>query len=88
MVQTCQTPTGGQGPANIRVNGAPLNPDSLYVLATNSFTAGGGDGYTAFKDIQGRRDTGVILRDAVIDLMRKDRVLTPSTERRIRFVDG
>jgi hypothetical protein len=60
----------------------------MYLVATNSFTAGGGDGYTAFRDVADRWDTGILLRDAVIDLLRRDRRVVPVPERRVRFIGG
>jgi 5'-nucleotidase/UDP-sugar diphosphatase len=45
-------PTGKSGSRvdSIRVNNEPLEPDKIYVVATNDFLAAGGDGYQAFRD--------------------------------------
>ncbi|HXC59045.1 MAG TPA: bifunctional metallophosphatase/5'-nucleotidase [Steroidobacteraceae bacterium] len=36
-------------PADIRLNGAPLQQDAVYRVTVNDFLAGGGDGYTALQ---------------------------------------
>ena len=51
------------------VGGEPFNPEKLYNIATNDFTAAGGDTYYAFKypyQTSGYK-TGVALEDALID---------------------
>ncbi|WP_051871493.1 bifunctional metallophosphatase/5'-nucleotidase [Streptomyces sclerotialus] len=35
---------------SVRLNGAPVDPAKSYRVAVNEFLAGGGDGFTAFKD--------------------------------------
>jgi len=75
---------GPDGVNDIRVGGAPLDENRSCTVAINSFTAGGGDGYSVFEGVE-RVDSGVSLRDAVIDLMRKDRVLKVDSTERIRF---
>jgi 2',3'-cyclic-nucleotide 2'-phosphodiesterase (5'-nucleotidase family) len=35
---------------SIRVNNEPLEPDKIYIVATNDFLAAGGDGYQAFRE--------------------------------------
>lgn len=44
-------PTGKSGSRvdSIRVNNEPLEPDKIYVVATNDFLAAGGDGYQTFR---------------------------------------
>jgi 2',3'-cyclic-nucleotide 2'-phosphodiesterase (5'-nucleotidase family) len=70
---------------DIEIGGLPLSSSRNYLLATNNFTAAGGDGYTLFKEAGDVIDTGLSIRDAVIDEMRKDRIVRPSHEKRIRF---
>ncbi|MBA4391429.1 MAG: multifunctional 2',3'-cyclic-nucleotide 2'-phosphodiesterase/5'-nucleotidase/3'-nucleotidase, partial [Syntrophus sp. (in: bacteria)] len=45
-------PTGKSGSRvdSIRVNNEPLEPDKIYVVATNDFLAAGGDGYQTFRE--------------------------------------
>lgn len=51
------------------VGGEPFDPEKLYVLATNDFTAVGGDTYVVFKYpcSQTLVDTGVALEDALVE---------------------
>ena len=50
---------------NVTVNGQPLDLNAEYVVATNDFTAAGGDTYGAFLDKPVYK-TGVALEDALV----------------------
>lgn len=54
---------------NVTVNGQPLDLGKTYYIATNDFSAVGGDTYYAFKEAYeaGGFNTGVALEDALID---------------------
>ncbi len=52
---------------DVVVGGEPLDPDRVYVVATNNFLAGGGDGHVAFTRGEEVLDTGAIL----LDLLRR-----------------
>ena len=41
-----------------RIDGAPIDPDAVYRVATNSFLAGGGEGFTGFEAGTGSVETG------------------------------
>jgi 2',3'-cyclic-nucleotide 2'-phosphodiesterase (5'-nucleotidase family) len=45
------------------VGGEPLDPERLYLVATNNFLAPGGDGHDALGRGTDRVDTGVMIRD-------------------------
>ena len=48
----------------VEVGGLPVDPKAMYRVATNSFLAGGGDGYLPKSALDGKKtDTGLILRD-------------------------
>lgn len=51
------------------VGGKPFDPEALYIVATNDFTAAGGDTYYAFRyGFQNSGvNTGVALEDAMVD---------------------
>lgn len=57
---------------NVTVNGEPLDLNRTYYIATNDFSAVGGDTYYAFKEAYeaGGFNTGVALEDALIDYTR------------------
>jgi 2',3'-cyclic-nucleotide 2'-phosphodiesterase (5'-nucleotidase family) len=40
----------GERIVSMRVDGAPLDPDRVYRVATNDFLASGNDGYVAFRN--------------------------------------
>lgn len=49
------------------VNGEAFDPAATYTIATNDFTAKGGDTYGVFKTAGGWKDAGVSLEDALIN---------------------
>lgn len=54
---------------NVTIGGVPLDPAKTYTIATNDFTAVGGDTYYPFKDAYKATgfDTGIALEDALVD---------------------
>ncbi|QTA37990.1 bifunctional UDP-sugar hydrolase/5'-nucleotidase [Thermosipho ferrireducens] len=56
----------------VYVNGQPLNLDKVYVVATNNYMAGGGDGYSMLKaNKSSGYDTGFVLADVVVEYIQK-----------------
>ncbi|MFA9429279.1 5'-nucleotidase C-terminal domain-containing protein [Egicoccus sp. AB-alg2] len=53
----------------VTINGAPLDPSRTYVMATNDFTLGGGDGFTMFQGLNVLVDgnAGPVLDSYLID---------------------
>ncbi len=49
---------------------APVEPTGLYKVAVNDFIARGGSGFDVLKRNTSKQDTGVGLRDALIDFLR------------------
>lgn len=49
------------------MNGEAFDPAATYTIATNDFTAKGGDTYGVFKTAGGWKDVGVSLEDALIN---------------------
>lgn len=56
---------------DITVNGEPISRATSYKLATNDYIAKGGSGFDVLKRNTTRTETGVSLRDALIDYMRR-----------------
>ncbi|MBJ81026.1 MAG: multifunctional 2',3'-cyclic-nucleotide 2'-phosphodiesterase/5'-nucleotidase/3'-nucleotidase [Myxococcales bacterium] len=54
---------------SILVNGQPLNPSATYKIATNNYIANGGSGFKVLKRNTTKQDTGVSMRDALIDYL-------------------
>jgi 2',3'-cyclic-nucleotide 2'-phosphodiesterase (5'-nucleotidase family) len=73
-------------PTGIRVGGRPIEPSRVYKVATNSFTAGGGDGYVLFRKGLDYTDTGVVLRDALIAELKRAGTVSPRVEGRVRII--
>ncbi|WP_029076795.1 bifunctional metallophosphatase/5'-nucleotidase [Kaistia adipata] len=72
---------------SVLVNGAPLDPERKYTLATTDYVAGGGDGYLAFKDaarLISPVDARLVASD-VIDYVTSAKTIAPKVEGRILF---
>ena len=54
------------------VNGEPFDPEATYTIATNDFTAKGGDTFGVFKAVGGWKDVGVALEDALINYVTEE----------------
>jgi 2',3'-cyclic-nucleotide 2'-phosphodiesterase (5'-nucleotidase family) len=72
----------GEKVHSVKVNGAPIDLNKTYVLATNDFMAVGGDEYTMFADnpITGHYPA---LDEAVIDYIQSKGTVAPKVEGRI-----
>ncbi|MBI3018349.1 MAG: 5'-nucleotidase C-terminal domain-containing protein, partial [Deltaproteobacteria bacterium] len=67
---------------NVKVNGKPLKLDKIYRVATNDFTANGGDGYELLKN-KTRTDTGFVLSTALKNYLLARKTISPRVEKRI-----
>ena len=57
---------------DVMVNGKPLDPNKVYTLVTNSYMAGGGDGYSMLKEWKGQGyDTGFTLSQVIMEYIQK-----------------
>jgi len=54
---------------DVKVGGQPLNLTKTYYIATNDFTAAGGDTYAIFKECSAFTNLGVPMEDALIDYL-------------------
>jgi len=70
----------------VEVGGAPLDPARTYSVTAHDFLAGGGDGFTVFKEGAQMRDLQVAPRDLVADALAKAGSIAPVVEGRIRVV--
>lgn len=77
-------PTAAQGSriTSITVNGAPLDAAGTYTVAANSFLAGGGDNFATFKGIEGKRDTGKIDLQSMVDWFDANKTASPDYAQR------
>ncbi|MBO8161240.1 MAG: bifunctional UDP-sugar hydrolase/5'-nucleotidase [Thermosipho sp. (in: Bacteria)] len=54
------------------INGEPIDPEKVYIVVTNNYMAGGGDGYSMLKENMGSGyDTGFVLADVVVEYIQK-----------------
>ena len=68
---------------NVIVQKAEIDDEAEYTVATNSFLAGGGDGFVTFKKGVDIKDTGIKLLDAEIEYFKNNSPVSPSQEERI-----
>ena len=56
--------------SSISINNKAFDESKLYRVLTSDYLANGGDGIVAFKEARRREETGIKVRDAIIDYMR------------------
>jgi 5'-nucleotidase/UDP-sugar diphosphatase len=76
-------PAGQQVISASLLNGAALDDSQVYSLATNDFVVAGGDGFTELALGTDMVDTGIFLRDVVVDYVKAHRTLSPRLDGRI-----
>jgi len=54
---------------DVKVGGEPIDLNKIYRIATNDFTAAGGDTYLVFKDKLASYSTGIAMEQALIDYL-------------------
>ncbi|MBN2510975.1 MAG: 5'-nucleotidase C-terminal domain-containing protein [Spirochaetales bacterium] len=71
--------------SGLTIGGEPVDPDRIYRIATNSYLAAGGDGYTVFNRALDVYDMAMMQRDVFIEwvINEKNGVLIPVTFGRI-----
>jgi len=60
----------GKRVLGVMIDGDPMEDEENYTVATNGFLADGGDFFQSFKNGTGRRDTGILQRDATMEYIR------------------
>lgn len=73
---------------SIAYNGAAVDPNGAYRVATNNFMLTGGDGYTAFAAGSNKIDTGLILSDIVEQYIAANSPVNATTDGRIAVGAG
>ena len=75
----------GQRVVRVVVGGEPLDPERRYKLATNSYTAGGGDGYAMLATAKPLvfPEDGPGLAETLLEAIERAGVIAPATEGRI-----
>lgn len=77
-------PAAAQGSkiTSITLDGTPIDPAANYTVAANSFLAGGGDNFFTFKEGSGKRDTGKIDLQSMVDWFDANKTATPDLAQR------
>ncbi|HWI32041.1 MAG TPA: 5'-nucleotidase C-terminal domain-containing protein [Microbacterium sp.] len=72
----------GQRITRITLDGADLDPAATYRVVVNSFLAAGGDNFPAFAAGTGKRDTGKVDLESMVDYMAFIETATPDQAQR------
>lgn len=68
-------------------DGSPILDNATYTVAINDFMQAGGDDYTEFANGTEVKDTGIRLRDVVIDFIKAKKTITPVIDGRIQIAN-
>lgn len=78
----------GQRVTALTLNGNPIDDATVYHIATNSFLADGGDGFTAFTEGKARNTSGSYdVSNAVVDYFKAGHALTDEQLKGMRVSD-
>ena len=69
------------------IHGKPLYRNMIYSIATIGFLVRGGDGYGFLRRYR-HKDTGLLLRDSLVDFVRRHKVITWPSQGRWNFDTG
>ncbi|MEV7798754.1 ExeM/NucH family extracellular endonuclease [Microbacterium foliorum] len=77
-------PAAAQGSriTSITLDGTPIDPTANYTVAANSFLAAGGDNFFTFREGAGKRDTGKIDLQSMVDWFDANQTATPDLAQR------
>jgi len=88
-VTSCANPLKAGGRVtSVQIAGVAVDASKTYRLATNNFTAGGGDGYDVLKNACLRsgnycRDTGIVMLDLLVTQLKAGKPLSAEVDGRI-----
>ena len=78
-------------PVRLDVGGAPIDDDRTYTFATINFLMDGGDGVVLSDVAFNREDTGIWIRDAIVDYLRaqmdRGEKIVLNADGRVKYVD-
>jgi 2',3'-cyclic-nucleotide 2'-phosphodiesterase (5'-nucleotidase family) len=76
----------GQRVLDVTVQGKALDLNKKYLVATNDFTAAGGDGYTSFKEGKVVYQSGLYLRDLMVSYIKAQKTIDAKVEGRVNVI--
>ena len=68
---------------DVMVGGEPIDPAKTYLLVSNNYVRGGGDGYKMFRDAANAYDFGPDLADVLAEYMAANGPVAPMLDGRI-----
>jgi len=74
--------------SNITINRNPLEQEKYYKIAINNYIFEGGNGYTQFKNGVNIKQSNIMVRDAIVDYIKKHSPVTVNLQDRIRLKDS
>lgn len=69
--------------SDVRINGAPLEMETVYGVVSNNFIRNGGDGYEMFKNAMNAYDFGPDVADVTAEYLAENAPYAPYTDGRI-----
>ncbi|KUF10466.1 bifunctional metallophosphatase/5'-nucleotidase [Pseudoponticoccus marisrubri] len=69
--------------SDVRIGGAPLDPEQTYGVVSNNYVRNGGDGYGMFRDAENAYDYGPDLADVTAEYLAENAPYQPYTDGRI-----
>ena len=64
-------------------DGTPIDDTALYSITTNDFVVAGGDGFSEVGKGSEIKDSGILLRDVLVDYIKARRTLSPALDGRV-----
>jgi 2',3'-cyclic-nucleotide 2'-phosphodiesterase (5'-nucleotidase family) len=76
-------PAGQQLVSVMLPDGTPINDTALYSITTNDFIIAGGDGFSEVGKGTEIKDSGILLRDVLVDYIKARKTLSPALDGRV-----
>lgn len=73
----------GPDGSHLFLHGKPIERDKIYYVTTSDFLANGGNGLTEFQNCIGSEATGILLSEALIELVKEMKKVSAGVEGRI-----
>lgn len=77
-------PEGERLVSAVLADGTPINDTEIYTVTTNDFVVAGGDGLIEFGQGRNIRDSAVFLRDAMVEYIKANPVVSPRLDGRVK----
>ena len=78
----------GEDAVDVRIGGAPIDPEGRYRLATVDYLANGGGSWTVLWEPSDRVDLSILIRDVFMEYVREEGTVHPNLDGRVRKGGG